>query len=312
MRVSAVVNTRNAAAMLTEALRSLAPWVDEIVVVDMNSTDATREIAEREGARVLMHEPVGYVEPARKWSIEQATGDWIMVLDADEIVPVPLSKRLREIAERDEADVVNIPEFNFFFGRPVLHGGWHPDEQRHLRFFKKGAVSPSVEVHAAPRIADGARRLELEYEPGLGIVHFAYTTVGEFMEKTNRYTDLDTDEPPLPTPRLIRHVLGEVRGRLLNRGGVRDGSRGVALALLMGIYEAMLWLKRGERHQPRASRRARRVIAGCVHATATVLRRYERRRWGGPEGIRVAYLAEARRLVEEYAPAGGPSQTAER
>jgi glycosyltransferase involved in cell wall biosynthesis len=301
MRISGVVNTRNAAATLAEALQSLAPWVDEIVVVDMHSTDATREIAAREGARVLLHEPVGYVEPARKWSIEQTTGDWIVVLDADEIIPLRLSERLREIASSDEADVVNVPEFNYFFGRPMLHGGWHPDEQRHLRFFKRGAVTPSVEVHAHPHISDGARLLELKYEPGLGIVHFAYSTITQFVDRTHRYTSFDTGEPPRGTLRLMRHAAGEARGRLFNRAGFRDGSRGVVLALLMGIYEGTLWLKRSELHRPEATK-SRKMIAGVMNATAVVLKCYEARRWGDPEEIRKEYLAVARSLVSEYRP----------
>lgn len=301
--VSAVMNTRNAAAMLDEALTSVRQWVDEIVVVDMHSTDDTRKIAERHGARVLLHEPLGFADPARAWSAEQATGDWILSLDADEVVPRQLSERLRAIAAIDEADVVDIPELNYFFGAPMLYGGWHPQQQRHFRFFKKGKLDLSPRVHVSHRVAEDARVLELLYEPELAIIHFAYTTIGEFIDRTNRYAALDTEEPPGPLRRQVRHGNQEVYLRLITLRGVRDGSRGVVLALLMGVYEWILWLKRVERHRPAALRctGAPKFTAWCVDRIVAALKRLEKRMWPSPEEIRSIYLSEARRLCAEYA-----------
>jgi glycosyltransferase involved in cell wall biosynthesis len=302
--ISAVVNTRNAAATLSEALQSLTPWVDELVVVDMHSTDATRDIAARHGARVLLHEPVGFVEPARAWSMQQATGEWIVNLDADEVIPRRLSERLRAIAARDEADIVDIPRINYFFGEPVLHGGWYPDDERQRRFFKKGTLDFSPVVHGAHRVADGARVLPLSYDRELAIVHFPYTTISEFIERTNRYTDVDVDAPPRTPLEQAGHVLHSTRTRLINQRGFRDGSRGFALALLMGVYESILWLKRLERHDPDAlrSRRSARLAARAVSVTIALLKRLERRYWPTPDKIRSGYVSEARRLVAEYEP----------
>jgi glycosyltransferase involved in cell wall biosynthesis len=300
MTISAVINTRNAAATLTEALGSIRPWVDEIVVVDMHSTDETRDIAKRHGARVLLHEPMGIVEPARAWSVEQARGDWVILLDADEVIPRRLSDRLREIAARDEADVVDIPELNYFFGRPIMYGGWHPDHQRHLRFFRKGTVHCASRVHAAHSVAPGARLLVLRYEPGLAIRHFAYATVREFLERTDRYTSLDTDTPPRSMRRQIMRGLHEVGNRAVSLRGIRDGSRGVALAVLMGVYEWMLWLKRVDRHAPITRSRWANVANRGLACTIAAVSLLERLRWPRPEQIRADYLAEAQRLVAEY------------
>jgi glycosyltransferase involved in cell wall biosynthesis len=84
-RISAVFNTFNEEKRLRFALRSVKPWVDEIVVVDMHSSDATRTIAENFGAKVFLHEPLGYADPARAFAVAQATGDWILMLDADRL-----------------------------------------------------------------------------------------------------------------------------------------------------------------------------------------------------------------------------------
>ena len=95
--VTGLVVTRNAGRTLDPSLRSLASWVDELLVVDMASEDDTREIARRHGARILDHEPVGYADPARGFGVAAAANEWIMMLDADEVIPGSLSRRLRDI-----------------------------------------------------------------------------------------------------------------------------------------------------------------------------------------------------------------------
>ena len=86
-RISVVINTLNEERRLPYALRSVQDWVDEIVVVDTHSDDKTVEIAEEFGARIFTHERVGYADPARAFAFARATGDWILILDADELVP---------------------------------------------------------------------------------------------------------------------------------------------------------------------------------------------------------------------------------
>ena len=82
--ISAVINTLNAEKTVERALRSVKPWVDEIVVVDMHSDDATVDICRRYTHLVFPHERTGYVEPARNFAIDKAAGPFILVIDADE------------------------------------------------------------------------------------------------------------------------------------------------------------------------------------------------------------------------------------
>ena len=77
-RISAIIHTLNEELNIANAIRSVAPWVDEIVVIDMYSDDRTAEIARSLGARVLLHEKTGFVEPARAYAEAQALGDWIL------------------------------------------------------------------------------------------------------------------------------------------------------------------------------------------------------------------------------------------
>jgi GT2 family glycosyltransferase len=104
--------------------------------------------------------------------MKQATGDWILLLDADELVPAPLSERLRQIASDDEYDVVAVPRLNYLFGSPVWHTGWGPTQDRQKRFFRRGAVAARPTIHDYLEIQPGARVLRLGYQEGSALIHF--------------------------------------------------------------------------------------------------------------------------------------------
>ena len=92
-KISAVINTLNEESNIAFCLETLK-WCDEIIVVDMQSEDRTVEIAANFTDKIYNFERVGYVEPARKFAVEQATGDWILLIDADELVPKQLADKL--------------------------------------------------------------------------------------------------------------------------------------------------------------------------------------------------------------------------
>lgn len=240
-RISAVVNTLNEEARLPLALRSLKPWVDEIVVVDMHSDDRTAEIARSFGAVVHQHERVGYVEPARAFAVGKATGDWILILDADEIVPRALARRLRSIADHGSVDAVRLPRANWILGEVIAHSGWGASQDGHLRFFRRGAVRLPTEIHRAARPEPGTRLLDLCRQPDAAIVHFAYVDARDFLERLNRYTSIEAGDAVARgelSSRLrdIRRPLQTFLWRYFRLGGWRDGWRGFALAGMMAFY----------------------------------------------------------------------------
>lgn len=113
------MNTYNAERYLEEVLRSLRGF-DEIVVVDMHSTDCTREIAAAHGARIVDFERCGICEPARNAAIQAATSPWVLIVDADEVVPERLREYLYEVAARADAPTaLRIPRRNSFMGREL-------------------------------------------------------------------------------------------------------------------------------------------------------------------------------------------------
>ena len=123
--LSAVLITRNAAAVLESCLDSLA-FADEIVVVDSASTDGTRELAARKGARVVQKEWLGFGRQ-KQFAVEQAKHDWVLCLDADERVSPELARSIRAALAAPGSPVYRMPRRNRFLGRWLSHGEGYPD-----------------------------------------------------------------------------------------------------------------------------------------------------------------------------------------
>jgi hypothetical protein len=99
------------------------------------------EIANTFDARVFYHTWLGYADPACAYAVLQASGEWILMLDADEMTPFPLSHKLREISRTSAADVVMIPWLDFIFGQPLQRGGWGPYQDKHRAFSRQVSCS---------------------------------------------------------------------------------------------------------------------------------------------------------------------------
>jgi glycosyltransferase involved in cell wall biosynthesis/thioredoxin-like negative regulator of GroEL len=95
--ISACMMVKNEEKNLPRALKSIKPWVDEIIVVDTGSTDRTVEIAESFGAKVYHHPWENSFSKHRNQSISYATGDWLLIIDADEELEQESAKQLRKL-----------------------------------------------------------------------------------------------------------------------------------------------------------------------------------------------------------------------
>jgi len=212
------------------------------------STDRTVAIAREHGARVVPHPRADCVEPARAFAVAQATRPWVLLLDADELVPRALSHRLAAVVATDAVDVVRIPRVNYLLGAPILHTGWNPDRDRHARFFRPGSVVLPTRIHEPIRAAASARLLELPYAPGEALVHFNYTDVDDFVARLDRYTTVEADHAHARGERAsvgkaLGAALREWLVRYCRHSGWRDGWRGAHLTLLMGCYRVIVQAK---------------------------------------------------------------------
>lgn len=244
-KISVIINTRNEEENLPRALASVKSLADEIVIVDMESTDKTAEIAKKAGARVYSHKPTGYVEPARNFAISKTSGDWILILDADEELTPELVKKLRKISSaKSSADFYRLPRENIIFGKWVKHSRWWPDYN--IRFFKKGAVTWSEIIHSVPETR--GKGLDLPATETNAITHHHYDSIEQFISRMNVYTTEHAklrikDGYKFSWKDLITKPTNEFLSRYFFGKGYRDGIHGLALSILQAFSELALYLK---------------------------------------------------------------------
>jgi glycosyltransferase involved in cell wall biosynthesis len=145
-KISAIVIAFNEEHDLGECLASLA-WCDEIIVVDSGSTDRTRDIAARYGARIFVRPFAGFSDQ-KNFAAEQAGNDWILSIDADESVSDELREEiLHALPGESAAAGFFIPRLNLWLGKPIRHGGWWPDHT--LRLYRRSAARWAGVSHEA-------------------------------------------------------------------------------------------------------------------------------------------------------------------
>jgi (heptosyl)LPS beta-1,4-glucosyltransferase len=248
--ISAVINVRNEAKKLDRCLKSIKNFADEIIIVDMKSTDGSDKIATKYGAQLFSYRPVKYVEPARNYALSKATGKWIILLDPDEYLPKSLKRELKKITLRHNIDFVRIPRKNIILGKWFRHSNWWPDYL--IRFFKKGAVSWNKEIHSQPTTkGEGLTLLDSEH---LAIRHHNYDSVYQFVIRALRYSSIQADElekldTKLKMSDLILKPIQEFNSRFFRAQGYKDGIHGLVFALLqvfaIFLIYAKLWEKQG-------------------------------------------------------------------
>lgn len=244
MGISVVINTRNEEKNLPRCLASVKNLADEIVVVDMESTDNTVELAEKAGAKVFKHKPTGYVEPARNFAISKTTKDWVLVLDADEETPPSLVKKIKRLEKSSKADYYRLPRKNIIFGEWLKHSRWWPDYN--IRFFKKGFVVWSEVIHSVPTTQ--GKGLDLEAKSEYAVVHYNYHSVSQYLERMNRYTDIQAralikEGYKFDWRDIVRKPVSELLSRYFVGEGYKDGIHGVVLAVLQALSEAVVYIK---------------------------------------------------------------------
>jgi glycosyltransferase involved in cell wall biosynthesis len=167
VKISAVIITFNEENNIQDAINSVK-WADEIVVVDSESSDQTRELAVELGARVFTNPWPGF-SAQKQFAVEMAANDWILSLDADERVSDDLQAEIRELPQASTvADGYRIPRLSYYMGRPIRHGGWYPDLQLRLFDRTKGSWNGAL-IHESVKMNDGARIGRLDND----IVHYS-------------------------------------------------------------------------------------------------------------------------------------------
>ena len=244
-KISAIINTRNEESNIRYCLETLR-WCDEVIVVDMESDDNTVKIAREYTDKIYSHPRVFAFDIARKYALEKATGDWILQVDADEMIPRELASMLLSIVSKNDADIIEIPFRHYIMGDCVKHSGWG---YTHLpRFFRRGKVTYTETIHDYIHKVADARIVRLEEKDEICIIHFNYTDSSHFVEKLNRYTRVEAQRLFDKGVRFsyyltFKALFREFYNRYFRGKGYKDGVRGFSLCIMMAFYRVLSYIK---------------------------------------------------------------------
>ena len=245
--LTAIVLARDEAVNIERCLRALT-WADSLtVVLDDATVDDTAERAQHLGARVVRRPLVSFADQ-RNAALELAESDWVLFVDADEVVSPELAAQVRATID-SPGNLAGfwIPRRNYICGRWVRHAGWYPDEQ--LRLLRRGSARYDEQrlVHEVVRLDGPAGHL------GEPLIHYNYADLAQFRRKQARYAELEAlalrQQGIRPRPwTFLSQPLREFRRRYVDLRGYREGLLGLQLAGLLawttfGTYRklAQLW-----------------------------------------------------------------------
>lgn len=241
MKISATIITFNEAENIREACASVS-WADEIVAVDSESTDATREIAVECGARVIRNPWPGFAAQ-KQFAVDAASHDWVFSLDADERVSPELETSLSALREMDEsllADGYRVARRAFYLGRWIRGGGWYPDYQ--LRLFRRtrGSWGPRL-IHESVNMEPGARVETLSGD----LFHYSMRDASHHRQMIQeRYAPLGAQQMLKDGKRTsawrmaVAGPAAFLRSFLL-KGGWRDGRAGFTIAKFAWLHASL-------------------------------------------------------------------------
>jgi glycosyltransferase involved in cell wall biosynthesis len=222
--LSACVITLNEADRIDRCVRALG-FCDEVIVVDSHSTDGTREIASGAGARVIERDWPGY-RSQKQFATDSARNDWVLCVDADEIVTVELQREIEALRSHGFGELrgFSVPRLTAYFGDFLRHGNAWPD--RKIRLYHRGfARWVGYEVHEKIAVTGSVGKLDAHLE------HFAYRNLDDHLARVDRYARLMAAEMFKAGRRcsvaaIVLHPCWRfLRGMLIKRG-ILDGWRG--------------------------------------------------------------------------------------
>ena len=235
IKLSAAVIVKNEEANLPRWLKAVEQVADEIVAVDSGSSDRTVEILRQAGAKVEFRAWTGYADQ-RNHAAGLCTGDWILMLDADEVLAAESIAGLRRFKQEPEPehDILLMPSRVWFFGRFLRHGGFFPEWKP--RLYRRGTARwVRDQVHERLEAPGSTGRLAGLYD------HYSYDSVADYRSRAHIYAKAGARHMfaagkrpgPLTGP---SHAVWAFIHRYLLRLGFLDGKAGWWAAWLEGGY----------------------------------------------------------------------------
>jgi glycosyltransferase involved in cell wall biosynthesis len=267
--ISVLILTHNEERNLPRCLESVK-WSDDVLVLDSYSTDRTVEIAKAAGIRVIQRTFDDFAGQ-RNFGLRHGClrHEWVLHLDADEVVTPALFDELRQVGQSGEKDAYRLASCLMFRGRWLRHAGMYPTYQ--VRFGRKHRLS-FVQVGHGQRETTPLERVGTLAQP---LLHYSYSKgLDDWFAKHNRYATAEARQAfqergerllnwrgLFTRDAMRRHrALKQLTSRMplrptlrfvymyVLRGGWRDGTAGFTYCRLLAFYEYMIVLKLRELH----------------------------------------------------------------
>lgn len=244
--ITAVIIAKNEQDMI-EACLDCLQWCAEILVIDNGSTDATADLAEKKGAKVISFKHDSFAR-LRSEALKIVSTDWLFYVDADERVMPDLAKEIAVNLEIGTDSAFSFNRENYFFGEKFEHGGWQQDVV--TRVFKKATISGwHGIIHESPDFAGSVKMLSFP------LIHFSHRNVSSGLYKSAAWTPMEAEllfkagEPPVTFRKIVKKGISEFIKRAYLKKGHQDGQAGLIEALIQGINRMLVYMQVWELQQ---------------------------------------------------------------
>jgi glycosyltransferase involved in cell wall biosynthesis len=239
--VSAVIITKNEEGNIADCLESVK-WADEIIVVDDESTDATREIAKRYTDKIFSRKMENEGRH-RNWAYAQTSNDWVLSVDADERVTPELADEITALLNgTPEYKAYTIPRRNHIGDHWLKFGGEYPASQTRL-FLKDEFKYEEAEVHPRAFLEGDCGHLKTD------LIHYSHRDIADYVRSLDSHTTLEAKkwyltDRQMSFGRAVWRALDRCfYRRLLRKKAYKDGVYGLVVAVFSGMYQLISWLK---------------------------------------------------------------------
>ena len=247
MKLSVVLATYNEEANISGCLSSIKDIADELIIVDGESTDNTREIAKKFGAKVFIEENKPIFHINKQIALDKAIGEWILQLDADERIDKELKKAITQVINQPQSDINGyyLKRKNFFLGSWLKKGGQYPDPV--IRLILRGKASfPQKSVHEQISVEGKLETLEGH------LLHHTAPTFSRYLTNSNRYTsltatELKRDKTKINLSSWVKYIFLKPVASFFNlyfrHKGILDGFPGFVFALFSSLHWPIAFMK---------------------------------------------------------------------
>ncbi len=238
--LSVVVITKNEERNIEDCLNSVYGWADELVVVDDQSTDKTVELAQKFASKIF-HRRMDNEGKHRNWAYAQAKNEWVLSLDADEMVSPELREEISKMLADTKFHAFSIPLRNYIGKYWVKHSGWYPAGK--LRMFMKSRFKyEEVQVH--PRVFLNGDTGHLTKD----IIHKGYPDFEHFLQSLNRQTTLEAQKwvetnRHMSAGKAVWRTVDRFFRTFIGKQGYKDGFIGLMVAFFASLYQIMSYAK---------------------------------------------------------------------